>query len=92
MPSRSRFAHPPTEDAELTRGEGMVVQMARQAFGQVIETYSPDGSDKLALGCVAIAGLFADTVCKMSNAADICTVVNHQLAASGFELVKKRRH
>jgi hypothetical protein len=57
--------------AGLSRGEVMIVQLARQAFGQAIEQFAPGGSNKLALAVTAISGLFADTVCRMSNAADI---------------------
>lgn len=57
--------------------------MARAALGEVIETYSPPGAHKVALAATAIAGSFSDTVCALSNAPDIVTVINAQLAGAG---------
>jgi len=92
MPSRSRYAHPPTEDAELTRGDAIVINLTRQALAHAIEELAPDGSNKVALAATAVCGLFADLICGMSTAPGIAEVINRQIRGCGFELVPTRRH
>ena len=48
MPSRSRYAHPPTEDAELTRGDAIVINLTRQALAHAIETADSLSGPKMA--------------------------------------------
>jgi hypothetical protein len=91
---QARGLHLETEENqhELTRSGHLIVEAARHAFGQTIVELSPPGSNTLALAATAIAGLFADTICKMSNAADIVEVVNRQLAGAGWQLVPTQRN
>jgi hypothetical protein len=45
-----------------------------------------------ALAAVAIAGLFADLVCRLSTGPDIVAVVNKQLVGAGLQLIPVARN
>ena len=96
MPRHRYSAHLDEEDerpaAGLTRGDGLIIQMARRALGETIEQLAPDNSNKVAIAAVAIAGMFADLVGGLSTSSGIVAVINQQLAGTGWQLVPLRRN
>ena len=86
-PRRNVRSRMPTDDDapdELTRAEGMVVEIGRHALRSAVERHAPAGADNLALVAVAVAGMFADILSGMRRAPDLAEVVNRQLRASGL--------
>jgi hypothetical protein len=76
----------------LAREQDIVVRTARHALTRTIEQYSPAGTDTAPIAAVAISGMFADLVARLSMAPDLVGIINRQIERSGYRLVEIRRN
>jgi hypothetical protein len=79
------------DDVRLGRGEEAVIAFAKQAVGQTIERFAPDGANRLAMAAVAVCGMFADLTRSFATAPALIEAMNKHLEHSGYRLIQVAR-
>jgi hypothetical protein len=75
---------------ELTKRQEEAIEAGRKALRETIRQAYP--LDVVPLVAVGIVGMFADVIRASAASRELIEIVNRELAQTGLEVVRKRRH